>query len=690
MDSARILIVEDERIIALDLKEQLRRFGCEVVGIHPDAESAITAVQELRPDLVLMDIMIQGPVDGIEAARLLRDTTHVPVVFLTAYSDDATLARAKAADPHGYVLKPFKERELYSAIDIALHKAEVEKNLVEHKALLDSILETIDDAVISVGKNLVIRFANPSAQRLFGLNAEQIVGQEFDAICQLYEDGHKRTVSLFDSELGDSSGRVLESVYLLGEHDSVIHVQGTVRPVTNATGGLDGYTIALRDVSDVKRITQSLSYQANHDSLTGLLNRDSFINRMARSMALHSSNPSETKETSVYLYADLDHFKVVNDVCGHAAGDELLRQIAEDFDAEFSDVDLKARVGDDEFGIYLENVPEDEVLLHAQRFYEMICRSFEWRTHRFSITSTVAAVPVQSETSDPFRILAAADDACYMTKENGGNGVRLYQKSEYSFRKRRDDMHWASTLNNAIDEQKLVLFAQPILHIQSREIRKKEILVRLRSDDGTYVSPGQFIPAAERYNLMPALDRYILKQTFQYLRDYGSRDRCMYCVNLSGTTLTSAGLYDYIKDLLSEFALDGSRFCFEITETAAIQNFAPTVELVQQIRGLGAFFALDDFGNGFSSFAYLKNLPVDYLKIDGSFVQHILKSHADRAMVEAINNIGHVLKMETIAEFVTNSEMISILADLTVDFAQGYEIAVPEILTPDATASQVG
>ncbi len=680
MEHARVLIVEDERIIALDLKEQLRRFGCEVVGIHPDAESAIAAVQDLHPDLVLMDIMIQGPVDGIEAARLLRDTTHVPVVFLTAYSDDATLERAKAADPHGFVLKPFKERELYSAIDIALHKATVERHLAENKALLDSILETIDDAVVSVDAALHVRFANPSAQRLFGMSAEDIAGEHFESICTLYDDDLNASISLFERE--DIEGRILESVYLLGERNAKVNVQGTVRPVLDARGALDGYTIALRDISDVTRITNSLSYQANHDSLTGLLNRDSFINRMARVIALRNAPSSKEHMFAGYMYADLDHFKVVNDVCGHAAGDELLRQIAEDIDSAYADIELKARVGDDEFGIFLESYTEAELLQQANQFYSLICRSFEWRTHRFSITATVAAVPVQSEASDPFRILAAADDACYMTKESGGNSVRLYEKTEYSFRKRRDDMHWASTLNNAIDQEKLVLFAQPIMHIASREIQKKEILVRLRSDDGTFISPGQFIPAAERYNLMPAIDRHILRQTFKFLCEVGDEDTCMYCVNLSGTTLASTGLVSYIRELLDEYPVDGRRLCFEITETAAIQNFGPTVDIIQEIRSLGAAFALDDFGNGFSSFAYLKNLPVDYLKIDGSFVQHIMKSESDRAMVEAINNIGHVLKMKTIAEFVTSSEMISILESLNVDFAQGYEIAVPEALVP--------
>ncbi|MFW6234709.1 MAG: putative bifunctional diguanylate cyclase/phosphodiesterase [Spirochaetota bacterium] len=688
MENARIIIVEDERIIALDLREQLRRFGCEVLGIHPDAESAIAAVAKHVPDLVLMDVMIHGPVDGIEAARLIRETTHVPIVFLTAYSDDATLERAKEVDPHGYVLKPFKERELYSAIQIALHKAEMEQRLVENKVLLDSILETIDDAVVSVGADLRVRFANPSAQKLFGLHADEIAGQRFDSVCRLYEDGHSAHVPLFDDI--ENQGRMLESIHLRGKHNTKISVQGSIRPVLSADKVLDGYTIALRDVSDVKRITQSLSYQANHDSLTGLLNRDSFINKMARTIAVGRPEHDSQTTASVYLYADLDHFKIVNDVCGHAAGDELLRQISEDLERDFADVELKARVGDDEFGIFLEKIPENEILSEANRFYELICRNFEWRTHKFSITTTVAAVPVQSDTSDPFRILAAADDACYMTKDHGGNSVRLYERTEYSFRKRRDDMHWAPTLNNALDREQLILFSQPIMHIQSREIRKKEILVRLRSDEGEFISPGQFIPAAERYNLMPALDRYILTKTFEYLHQFGYSDPCMYCINLSGTTLTSPGLFEFIEDLLGQFQLSGNRFCFEITETAAIQNFGPTVELIQKIRELGCFFALDDFGNGFSSFAYLKNLPVDYLKIDGSFVQHILRSDSDRAMVEAINNIGHVLNMQTIAEFVTNSEMIDILDSLSVDYAQGYEIAMPAILAADAKSVRVG
>lgn len=685
MQPTRVLIVEDERIIVLDLTDRLRRFGCDVIGSCATADEALDFARAENPDLVLMDIMLSGDRDGIEAATQLRDELGTPVVFLTAFSDDEVLERAKQAEPYGFIIKPFKERELYSVIELATYKAEMEKQIRSHERLLGSILNTIGEAVLSIGTDHTVRFANPAAGELLASDAENLTGKRLEDLIETYSEENDSPVSLLPKQGQYGGLHFINNIYMTGPHGSQVLLSGSVSVVRNATGHVTGYTIALRDVSDLRRMTDTISYQVSHDSLTRLLNRDEFITRIAREFAMPRDFPEN--ESPFYLYADLDNFKVVNDVCGHAAGDQLLREIASDISAAFTDVQYRARIGDDEFGVFIPSATLEQAQDYGNRLYETICRRFDWRDHTFPITASVAIVPVATKNADPFSVLAAADDACYMLKDRGGNGTQLYHRTDDEFLKRRGDMHWTSLLSRAIDEERFVLYYQSILRIGSNAEGHREILMRLVDEEGVLVSPGSFIPAAEMYNLMPAIDRLILLKTARYISEHDRDGRVVYCVNISGSSLVDSSLTDYIVELFSTYEVDPSRFCFEITETAAIQNFNTAVSLIEGLRAHGCSFALDDFGNGFSSFAYLKNLPVDILKIDGSFVQHIAYSSADKAMVEAINSIGHVLGMETIAEFVKDEATLETLREMQVDLAQGFLLAEPtplEATEPDA------
>ena len=680
MQPTRVLIVEDERIIVLDLTDRLTRFGCEVIGSCASADEAIALARKQQPDLVLMDVMLSGERDGIEAATELKQELSIPVVFLTAFSDDRVLERAKQAEPYGFIIKPFKERELYSVIELATYKAQMEKRLRSHERLLDSILSTIGEAVISVDTEHRIRFANPAAADLLGTSIDETTGSEIDDVLHTFDEMNDAQVQLLPGLNAPGGSYLIDNVYVTGAHGSQVLVSGSVSPVKEAEGRTTGYTIALRDVSDLRRMTDTISYQVTHDSLTRLLNRDEFITRMAKEMS--TQRAFADGKAPFYLYADIDNFKVVNDVCGHAAGDELLRQVAEDMMGHFVEHHLQARIGDDEFGIFIPEASPEYAEQQAYSFHGLISRKFEWRGHSFPLTASVAVVPVATENADPFSVLAAADDACYMLKDRGGNGVQSYRRGDTAFLKRRGDMHWTSLLSRAIDEERFVLFYQPIVSLHTGETEHREILMRLIDEEGGIITPGHFIPAAETYNLMPAIDRLILEKVLHYLSNPPEEDSYVYCVNLSAYSLADRGLVNEIKSLLKKYSVAPQRLCLEITETAAIENFNTTVSLIERLRELGCTFALDDFGNGFSSFAYLKNLPADIIKIDGSFVQHVADSATDRAMVEAINSIAHVLGMKTIAEFVKDETIRDTLRAMDVDLAQGFLIARPQPLDP--------
>lgn len=673
MISARILIVEDEKIISLDLRRRLERFGYDVCGMASTGSDAVNKAAELEPDIILMDIMLSGDKDGIEAATEIKRVHNIPVIFLTAYADDKTLDRAKAAEPFGYVLKPFKERELYSTIDIALYKSRADRRLKAQERLVSSVLNSIGDGIIATDRENCIRFMNPVAEALTGWVEESAKGTPVNEVLRLLDDKSQTYVQL--PAPGDQSELLFfESIYLENKQGARIHIDGNLSRITDERGSIDGQTIAFRDVTDIKEMSDTISYQASHDALTGLINRDEFFNRLKREI--------ETGKPCSVVYIDLDQFKIVNDVCGHLAGDELLRQVSNDIREEVDNGTLAARLGGDEFGVLLSGVSIEDSLSVGERILERIRHKFIWQKHSFNVSASIGLVPVAEKETDVYTILAAADDACYLAKESGGNSIKVYQTADYSFLKRRGEMQWISRLTSALEHDRFLLYSQPIRAIRETEADKFEILLRLREDDGTIIGPGDFIPAAERYNLMPSIDRWVIAESFSFVRTRCSSlpKGTVFCINITAASLADETLLPFIREHLEAASLPPALFCFELTETAAIENFSRATSFIRELKKMGSSFALDDFGNGFSSFAYLKNLPVDYLKIDGSFVQGVAEDESDYAMVEAINKIGHVLGMKTIAEYVYDEKIHATLERLGVDYVQGYTIAEPRPL----------
>ncbi len=682
MNNERILIVEDEKIIAIDLQRRLERFGYSVVGMAGDGETAISMAIELVPDIILMDIMLGGKMDGIDAAMAIKASKDIPFIFLTAFTDERTLERAKEAEPYGYILKPFKERELYTTIDIALYKHAMEGKLTRQERLFSAILHSINDGIIATDIDLNIQFMNPVAEDISGFKEGAARGKNISQFLTLADPKTQKDLLSNATQMGDQP-LFFNEVTVRNALGQSLVVDGSITRIHERENTTDGYVITLRDISELKRLSDTLNYQASHDTLTGLSNREEFSYKLGEIV----KNVRLTGGVHSLIVMDIDRFKAVNDTCGAMAGDELLRQVASHIQTSIQRQDISARIGGDEFAIILMNCDTTGSASVASRLQTALQQqSFVWQNLTFPITLSLGIVPIDREAGDIHAILAAADDACHLSKEEGGSKTTLFQAQDSKFRQRRGDMEWIGKINRAVEENRFILYQQPIVPLEpnGKDRAKLEILVRLVNEDGSIARPNDFIPAAERYNLMPQIDRWVVENSmraYRLLQDQKSPlTGSIFSINLSGPSLLDNDLVDLILNFLRKYALSAEDFCFEITETAAIQNLAYATRFINHLRGEGFTFALDDFGAGFSSFGYLRNLPVDYVKIDGSFVQNIDESLVSYTMVDSINSIGHVMGLKTIAEFVKNEGIVRKLEELGVDYAQGYHFAEPRPL----------
>ncbi|WP_319561541.1 EAL domain-containing protein [Marispirochaeta sp.] len=683
MSSEKILIVEDERIIAIDLQRRLENFGYQVTGVVATGRQAIESVESTPPDIILMDIMLSGDMDGIDTAEIIKDRFEIPVMFLTAYSDEKTLERAKHVEPLGYILKPFKEKELYTSIDIALYKYAVDRKLKWQERWYSAMFSSIEDGIIATGTDGYVRFVNPVASSILGRGNEELIGNSLGEVLEIYDSraGRIDFTDLTKIPPEDLPFRFQDTI-LINHSGDKIHVDGSFSMIHGPQGDNEGSVVVLHDTSVVKHLSDRISYQASHDILTGLSNREAF------SVKLNSlvQNTLDISITHALLYIDLDQFKVVNDTLGHRAGDEMLLQATSIIKSMVRASDFCARLGGDEFGVILAHISISQAKLISDRLLSrLVNHKMVWDDKVFTINSSIGLVKIDNESKDIQAVLAAADDACFTAKEEGGNKIKLYDSSANIFQNRRNEMTWISKLNSAIEEDRLVLYYQPIVPLNGKyRTIKNEILLRIVSPEGDLIMPGAFIPAAERYNFMPTIDKAVVKKSLSAISSIlheAPNEDIMFSINLSAGTLANEQFLETIGDLVSTSGVPAQYLCFEVTETAAISNMQVTNNFIKEMRNKGYSFSLDDFGSGFSSFNYLKTLPVDYLKIDGTFVSDMDENPIDRSMVEAINNLGHIIGTVTVAEFVRSREILLLVQDIGVDYAQGYEIAAPSPLT---------
>lgn len=428
---------------------------------------------------------------------------------------------------------------------------------------------------------------------------------------------------------------------------------------------------------------EALFYQASHDGLTNLFNRHEFEQQLQN--LLHSV--SQREEQHALCYMDLDLFKIVNDTCGHVAGDELLRQLSQQLEDKVHKPNTLARVGGDEFAVLVRNCQLESALEIAELLRETVKNlRFIWENKVFDVSGSISVVLLNEEMRDLTTVMSAADAACYLAKENGGNQVHVYERDNQMIQRNKVQMAWVSRIHRAFEEDRFRLYYQLIVPADPTVVEKQhyEVLIRMIGEEGELVPPATFLSAAERYNLMPELDRWIIKTLFEWLSTHSEAlEKLSVCsINLSGLSISDKSFRPFLLAQLQNYALPPRKVCFEVTETAAIANLSEASKFIKAFKDQGCRFSLDDFGSGMSSFGYLKNLPVDYLKIDGSFIKDIVTDNIDRAMVEAIHRVGHVMGLKTIAEYVENEEVLQIVREIGIDYAQGYGIAEPRPIIP--------
>lgn len=426
---------------------------------------------------------------------------------------------------------------------------------------------------------------------------------------------------------------------------------------------------------------EQLSHQATHDKLTGLYNRHEFDTRLNQFIEL-----ARTEELhSTLCYMDLDQFKIINDTCGHVAGDELLKQISHTLKSKLRESDFIARLGGDEFAVLFQGCLEDDAVRLATKLLKVVEKfHFTWEGKVFHIGVSIGVASITNNTTSAEDILGLADAACYTAKEKGRNQIHIYQPDDKDLKRKRGEMLWVSQIRHALKNDTFELYQQLIIPTNAESPLKKhyEILLRIPDEDGKLISPVKFISAAELYGLMTNIDEWVVKNCFNWMSKNKStmKDIEQISINLSGQSLSSKPFLNTVIKLLESVEVAHEKICFEITETNAISNYESAIDFIYNLKSLGCKFALDDFGSGMSSFSYLKTLNVDYLKIDGSYVHNIVNNPIDRAMVEAVNKIGHAMNIKTIAEYVEDKEILHMLAEIGVDYAQGYGIDYPSPL----------
>lgn len=683
-----ILIIDDDIDYAEAQQEFLQDNGYQTILAHNESDAKQKILIE-NIDVALVDIRL-GKEHGID---LIRDFKSIKpeliCIMVTAYVSIPTAVDAIKHGAFEYLAKPINPEALLATLKRAFNLIKVHGErdmardaLQREQERAQVTLDAIADGVITTDINGRVEYMNPAAERMTGWRMGFARGLSVDKPVRLRSDSSDKFVDnpVFKCMREQLSLDMPKSVLLIRNDGTSICVEHSAAPLRDSKNEIIGSVLVLRDVTEAKKLSERISYQAQHDSLTGLINRMEFEDRLNKVFLL----AKEYSVSNALLYIDLDQFKVVNDTCGHVAGDELLCQLTALFGQQMQDNMTLARLGGDEFGLLVENETVEQVYAVAERLLQ-VCQDFRfnWQDKTFTIGASIGMVSIDAETMSVSDILIRADTACYTAKDMGRNRIHVYQSGDMDLQKRHGEMQWVAKINKAFEENRFCLYVQRIIPIDGARNEKDhyELLVRIRDEDGSIIPPGAFIPAAERYNLMSQIDRWVIKTAFQiFISKPHLLDNLALCtINLSGQTLSDGNFPGYIAEMFATYSVPPKKICFEVTETAAISNLKNAMQLLAQLKNKGCAFALDDFGSGLSSFAYLKTLPVDYLKIDGAFVKDMVNDPIDRAMVKSINDVGHVMGKQIIAEFVENTDILDMLRDMGVDYAQGYGISRPQL-----------
>ena len=530
------------------------------------------------------------------------------------------------------------------------------------------------NAVIVTDRDGNIEYVNPKFTAITGYRPEEAVGKWPDLI-NAGQDPQKLHNEMWQTIMAGQEWR--GEVQNRKKNGELYWAQELIAPMLDSDGQVSHVVATQVDITEARRLNEETSYQASHDLLTGLINRREFDLRLRR--VIDSSRLDHGEHALCFL--DLDQFKVINDTCGHIAGDELLRQVGSLLQANIRSRDTIARLGGDEFVILMEHCSIDQAYQACEGVISLLQDfRFHWEGYSFTIGASIGLTVIDLHTKDSTEAMRNVDNACYAAKDSGRNRVEVHTEDSARLQQRRGEIQWSAEISEALDQDRFLLYVQPIVPVNPAKTGLNyEILLRLRRRDGSLSPPGAFLPAAERYNSITRIDRWVVNKTFEWISEHAAAITHIdsLSVNLSGLTLSDENMLNYIHDAVVALPVPASKICFEITETAAIANLRAATIFIERLGALGVSFALDDFGSGLSSFAYLKKLRVDSLKIDGMFVKDMLDDRLDLEMVKSINEIGHVMGLTTIAEFVENEAILNKLREIGVDYAQGYGIGVP-------------
>lgn len=564
-----------------------------------------------------------------------------------------------------------------------LERRRAERLHAREKDRAETTLASIGDGVVTTSRTGEVDYANRIARALCEWPEDAVVGLHIDEAVRVSDDSGAVLSSLVSESFQREGVTQIDHCLLMRPDSTSVPISLSIAPIRDGTGVATGGVVVLRDVSEVRGLIDRVTHQAMHDALTGLPNRRAFEGALAEALETARAGAQHS-----LLYLDLDQFKAVNDTAGHVAGDAMLCHVAEEIRALVRDSDVVARLGGDEFAILLRACPLETATEIAERMRQRLARQgFVWKGRGHQTTASIGAIEIGPGAGDTSEVMSTADSACYVAKERGRNCVHAHHVDDDAMAQHMGKVRWLQRLRDALREDRFELFYQLIAPVcaTSDAPQRFEVLLRMRDRDGTLISPGAFIPAAERYHLMPEIDRWVIGATLDAMcawhgagLDRGER----YSINLSGQSFADADLMGFLRGQLDRKCIDPRRLCFEITETTAIANMAQATRILGELRTLGCCFALDDFGSGLSSFAYLKHLPVDFIKIDGEFVRGVATDPVDLTLVESITRVGHSMGMEIVAEFVENQAILDVLRELGVDYAQGYAIERPHTIEP--------
>jgi diguanylate cyclase (GGDEF)-like protein/PAS domain S-box-containing protein len=558
---------------------------------------------------------------------------------------------------------------------------------LSEKEYANVVLASIREGVIITDRSGRIMRINPAAQKFTGFSRRRAESSFFSEVITLINVVTRKPMENPVKQVlrQKESVRFDQEAALINVSGQLFAIEAIASPLHDKQNRVVGMVFVFHDTTASHELNEKISFHEMHDPLTGLYNRFKFKERLEELIKDTQKNDRQ----HALCYCDLDKFKIINDTCGHLAGDQLLKQIANLFQGKVRQTDLTARLGGDEFGILLVDCPPKK----ANEIAGNLCKNvhelhFTWDGKPFTVGISIGVVVVNASNKNVDAILSDADGSCYLAKEKGGNRTHLHLDNDQELLDRQGEMQYISRITNAFDHNLFRLYCQPIVPLRECSQQASptwyEILIRMMEEGGKIVAPMQFLPAAERYDMMPAIDRWVFSAFFSFFKNTlagrPGTDAMIFDLNVSGVTLNDDSFLDFIKDLFSQHQVPPGTVCIEITETAAIANLKQAVRFVSELKLLGCKFSLDDFGSGVSSFKYLKYIPVDYLKIDGSFVKNIVNDPVDAAIVSTINQIGHLMGIQTVAEFVETKEISDKLRSINVDFAQGYFFSKPQPL----------